>query len=116
MKKILIIEDNEAINRMLNRYLAKEGHTVKSLSNADNIPECIRNENYDIVFFEPKLHWMDIIDKIKILLPEIKFIAMIGGYEDEKLFMELEKEGITASVQKPFELKEIKQIINFVQA
>lgn len=59
MRKIIIIEDDEAIREELQNFLIKYGYEVKAPINIDNIIQYVENENGDLILLDINLPMYD---------------------------------------------------------
>jgi two-component system nitrogen regulation response regulator NtrX len=76
MSKILIIEDEAAIRRVLTKILSEENDTYQVEDVEDGIQglEKIKNEDYDLVLCDikmPKMDGVEVLEAIKKMKPEI---------------------------------------------
>ena len=86
MKKILIIEDEEAIRRVLKKIISEEneGYEVAEASDGLGGLEMILNNDYDLVLCDikmPKMDGVEVLEKVKKVKSEIP-IVMISGHGD----------------------------------
>ena len=86
MAKILIIEDESAIRRVLTKILVEESKEYEVDEAADGIEgvEKLKKEDYDLVLCDikmPKMDGMEVLAEIKKVKPEIPFV-MISGHGD----------------------------------
>ncbi|MBU0992637.1 MAG: response regulator [Proteobacteria bacterium] len=67
--RVLIIEDNEAINQFIKEDLAENGYHVDSVYNGEDAIQKIENETYEIAILDIRLKsdisGIDILKKIK---------------------------------------------------
>ncbi len=79
MKKILIIEDEQALQRALSDYMAKEGYKIFSAVDGESGFALAKKEKPDLIMLDlilPKMTGLDVLEKIK-KDPEIKRISVI---------------------------------------
>jgi len=82
MKKILVIDDEPVIVKMLRRLLTKEGYEVHTASNGEEAVALMRNNNFHVVVTDiimPKIEGIEMITTVKRDYPSVKIIAMSGG-------------------------------------
>lgn len=86
MSKILIIEDETAIRRVLSKILIEENKSYEVDEAGDGLEglEKIKKEDYDLVLCDikmPKSDGMEVLESAKKIKPEIPFV-MISGHGD----------------------------------
>src|SRR5215471_17703293 len=84
MSKILIIEDEAAIRRVLAKILSEENDAYKVEEASDGITglDKIKNEDYDLVLCDikmPKMSGEELLEAVKKIKPEIPMV-MISGH------------------------------------
>ncbi|MBP6551212.1 MAG: response regulator, partial [Flavobacterium sp.] len=84
MSKILIIEDEAAIRRVLSKILSEENDTYVVEDAEDGIQglEKIKNNDYDLVLCDikmPKMDGVEVLEEVKKIKPEIPMV-MISGH------------------------------------
>jgi len=114
-KKLLIVDDEETLTFSLYQYfiLAKQNYEVVTAASGDEAWEKINHENYDLVITDirmPGMSGLELLAKIKKHYPHLEVIIMTAfGSEDKK--EEAMKKGARFYLEKPFEMKEIKQLV-----
>ena len=86
MSKILIIEDEASIRRVLTKILSEESVTYQVEEAEDGLQglEKIKNTDYDLVLCDikmPKMDGEELLEAVKKIKPEIP-IVMISGHGD----------------------------------
>jgi len=84
MSKILVIEDEAAIRRVLVKILSEESDKYQLDEAEDGLIgiEKIRKDDYDLVLCDikmPKMDGVEVLEAVKKLKPEIP-IVMISGH------------------------------------
>ncbi len=112
--KILIVDDDQDVLLAAKLFLKQHIQIVHTEKNPENIPDLIRNENYDLILldmnFSPDatsgkegFHWMN-----KILeIDSLAIVILITGYGDIELAVQGIKEGATNFLLKPWENKKL---------
>ena len=119
MKKILIIEDESALQKTLGEALSQQGYEVLSALNGEVGLKLVQSEKPDLILLDlilPKIHGFDVLKKIKDN-PETKEIPVIvltnlETIEDIKKAIELG--ATTYLVKADYSLKELTIKINQV--
>ncbi len=86
MSKILIIEDEAAIRRVLSKIISEENNSYQVEEAEDGLSgiEMIKNKDYDLILCDikmPKMDGVEVLEKAKKINPEIPII-MISGHRD----------------------------------
>ena len=111
MPKILIIEDEAAIRRVLGKILSEENDTYTVQEAEDGLEgiEKIRNEDYDLVLCDikmPKMDGVEVLEAIKKIKPEIP-IVMISGHGDLDTAVNTMRLGAFDYISKPPDLNRL---------
>jgi two-component system response regulator HydG len=113
MAKILVIDDNIDICQLLERFLSKKGYDVTTTISGKDGLNLIKSNFYDLIFCDFKLRDMDgreILQKVREHSPETQ-VAIITGYADVKVAVEVIKNGAFDYVTKPLFPDEILNLI-----
>jgi DNA-binding response OmpR family regulator len=119
MKKILIIEDESALQKTLGEVLSQQGYEVLSALNGEIGLKLAQSKKPDLILLDlilPKIHGFDVLKKIKDN-PETREIPVIvltnlESIEDIKKAMELG--ATTYLVKANYSLEELTIKINQV--
>ena len=111
MSKILIIEDEAAIRRVLNKILTEENDTYQVEEAEDGIQglEKIKNQDYDLVLCDikmPKMDGLELLEAVKKIKPEIPMV-MISGHGDMETAIHSMKMGAFDYISKPPDLNRL---------
>jgi DNA-binding NtrC family response regulator len=111
MPKILIIEDEFTIRKVLTRILLEENDTynVEEAEDGKLGFEKIKNEDYDLVLCDikmPKMSGEEILEAVKKIKPEIP-IVMISGHGDLETAVNTMRLGAFDYISKPPDLNRL---------
>jgi len=111
MSKILIIEDEAAIRRVLNKILSEENDVYNVEEAEDGLQglEMIMNNDYDLVFCDikmPKMDGVEVLEKVKKIKPEIPMV-MISGHGDLETAVNTMRLGAFDYISKPPDLNRL---------
>ncbi|HER25249.1 MAG TPA: sigma-54-dependent Fis family transcriptional regulator [Candidatus Atribacteria bacterium] len=114
MRKILVIDDEQNIRKMLNRVLSPEGFIVKEADNGLEALKRIQEENYSLALLDLKMPGLNGIDTLKKIREyDINFpIIMMSAYGSILEAVEAMKLGALDYLIKPFDIEELKIIID----
>lgn len=111
MPKILIIEDEAAIRRVLTKILSEENDTYKVEEAEDGLQglEKIKNDDYDLVLCDikmPKMDGVEVLEAVKKIKPEIPMV-MISGHGDLETAINTMRLGAFDYISKPPDLNRL---------
>jgi CheY-like chemotaxis protein len=114
--KILVIDDEPIIRKLLSEVFFDDGHEVTCASNGAEALSKVRKKSFDIIFSDvhmPEMNGMETVKTIKRMNKEVDIIIM-DSYPDA-ISQLARKEGAVACIHKPFELSEIRDVIRKVE-
>ncbi|WP_029038004.1 sigma-54-dependent transcriptional regulator [Salinimicrobium xinjiangense] len=111
MPKILLIEDEAAIRRVLIKILTEENNSYEVEEAADGLEgiEKIREQDYDLILCDikmPKMDGVEVLEAVKKLKPEIP-IVMISGHGDLDTAVNTMRLGAFDYISKPPDLNRL---------
>nr|WP_315148456.1 sigma-54 dependent transcriptional regulator [uncultured Flavobacterium sp.] len=111
MSKILIIEDEAAIRRVLSKILSEENDSYQVEDAEDGVVglEKIKNNDYDLVLCDikmPKMDGVEVLEAVKKIKPEIPMV-MISGHGDMETAIQTMRLGAFDYISKPPDLNRL---------
>ena len=111
MSKILIVEDEAAIRRVLKKIISEENDTYQVEEAEDGLEgiELIKNNDYDLVLCDikmPKMDGVEVLEKAKKIKPETP-IVMISGHGDIDTAVNTMRLGAFDYISKPPDLNRL---------
>jgi len=111
MSKILVIEDEAAIRRVLVKILSEESDTYQLEEAEDGLKgiEAVKNNDYDLVLCDikmPKMDGVEVLEAARKIKPEIPFI-MISGHGDLETAVGTMRAGAFDYISKPPDLNRL---------
>ena len=111
MSKILIIEDEASIRRVLSKIISEENESYNVEQAEDGLLgiEMIMNNDYDLVLCDikmPKMDGVEVLEKAKKIKPEIP-IVMISGHGDLDTAVNTMRLGAFDYISKPPDLNRL---------
>ena len=117
ISRILIVDDEEPVRRVLAAILAQKGHTVLTAGSAAEALLMVDNQDFDIIFTDlamPKTDGVTTAAEIKSRKPAMKVVLM-SGYGAERAY---ERAGETSCVDfalsKPFRMQDINEALRLL--
>ena len=115
--QILFVDDEPLILHIISRFLNRSA-VVKTVASAEEALNEIMKQHYDLCFLDITLPGMTGLDAMKIikkLSPATKVALMTGAHLNEAMERKIEDTAY-AFIQKPFELIQIKEVVDRVVA
>jgi len=119
MARVLVIDDQDSIRRVVRRALEQDGHEVFDASDGELGMEILESHSFDIVItdiFMPGQDGIVTLRQVRKRFPEVKVIVISGG--DSTGMMDLRQDaellGAVTSLQKPFNAREIMDVVRSV--
>ncbi len=111
MPKILVIEDEAAIRRVLTKILSEESDTYQVEEAEDGLQgiEKIKNEDYDLVLCDikmPKMDGVEVLEAARKIKPETPMV-MISGHGDLETAVNTMRLGAFDYISKPPDLNRL---------
>ena len=111
MSKILVIEDEAAIRRVLAKILSEESESYQVEEAEDGLSglEKIKNDDYDLILCDikmPKMDGVEVLEAIKKIKPEIP-VVMISGHGDLDTAVNTMRLGAFDYISKPPDLNRL---------
>lgn len=120
--KILIMDDEEVIRRVLSRMLEQFGYIPESVTNGEEAIETFekhmqQNDPFDAVILDLTIKGgmggLDTQRQLLALDPEVRTIAS-SGYSNDEIIIHFEKYGFKGRLIKPYKVKELKDVIESI--
>ncbi|WPY97944.1 sigma-54 dependent transcriptional regulator [Christiangramia sp. OXR-203] len=111
MAKILLIEDEASIRRVLNKILSEESKDYHVTEAEDGLAgmELVKNEDFDLILCDikmPKMDGVEVLEATKKIKPEIP-VVMISGHGDLDTAVNTMKAGAFDYISKPPDLNRL---------
>lgn len=111
MPKILIIEDEHAIRRVLKKIISEENKTYEVDEAEDGLEglDKIQQTDYDLILCDikmPKVDGVEVLEKVRRIKPEIP-VVMISGHGDLDMAVQTMKLGAFDYISKPPDLNRL---------
>ena len=108
MTKILVVEDDKEINRLVSDFLVSNGYEVKSLFDGLKATDAVKNEGIDLVILDLMLPYKN----GDMILSDIRKISnipviIVSAKETTQNKIDLLRLGADDYMTKPFDLEEV---------
>src|SRR6266540_2027405 len=119
MARILVIDDQEPIRRVVRRALEQDGHEVFDATDGEVGMEILESQSFHIVItdiFMPGQDGIVTLRQIRKRFPAVKVIVISGGDSSGMLDLRQDAEllGAVKSLRKPFTTREIVESVQAV--
>jgi DNA-binding NtrC family response regulator len=111
--RILIIDDDENIRKVLTTILEDEGYDVESVDTAKKAIERTRRKFYNLALIDirlPDMEGIELLTKMKNATPKIRKL-IITGYPTLQNAVEAVNRGADAYIMKPFDMEKVLETI-----
>ncbi len=112
--RILVIDDEEEICSILEKFFSRNGHKVKSFINCAEAIKILKSEEFDLVLCDlvmPDLTGHDVIEVMDKLERRPK-IGLITGWDEKIETKDTEELKVDFIIKKPFEFSTLTRFIN----
>jgi len=111
--RILIVDDDENIRKVLETILEDEGYTVESAETAKKGIEKSEKSFFNLALIDvrlPDMEGIELLSKMRVTKPKMRKI-IITGYPTLQNAVAAVNKGADAYVMKPFDVEKILQTI-----
>jgi DNA-binding NtrC family response regulator len=114
--KVLVVEDDPDIRRILEMFLAEKGYRVKVADAAARALEMLAEEPIDLILSDvrmPAMSGLDLLRHVKERDPEIQLVLM-SAYSSVKDAVEAIQLGAADYVEKPIDFRRLERVLHTV--
>jgi len=107
--RILVVDDDENIRKVLVAILEDEGYTADSVDTARKAIEKTRTNYYNLALIDvrlPDMEGIELLTKMRDTTPKMRKI-IITGYPTLQNAVEAVNKGANAYVMKPFDIEKV---------
>jgi CheY-like chemotaxis protein len=120
MAKVLVIDDDPKVRRVVTRFIELEGHTVVEAENGREALARFEGDPADLVIsdiYMPEMDGIELLMQLRARFPEAKLVAMSGGgaIAATHVLKAARALGAVAILEKPFELEAIRELLSDVE-
>jgi len=112
--RILAVDDDEVILNILEQFLSRDGHNIKTVDNGADAIKKIGSEDFDLVLCDlamPNVFGYDIVKSLNGLKKRPK-IGIISGWDDESAPAVDAESKVDFYLKKPFKHSDLTKHIN----
>jgi DNA-binding NtrC family response regulator len=111
--RILIIDDDENIRKVLTAILEEEGYTIESVDTGKKAIERTKRKAYNLALIDirlPDMEGIELLTKMKDTTPKMRKI-IITGYPTVHNAVEAVNRGADGYIMKPFDVEKVLKTI-----
>jgi DNA-binding NtrC family response regulator len=111
--RILVVDDDENIRKVVIAILEDEGYTVESVGTAKEAIEKTKRKFYNIALIDirlPDMEGIELLTKIRDTTPRMRKV-IVTGYPTLQNAVEAVNKGADAYIVKPFDVKKVLKTI-----
>jgi DNA-binding response OmpR family regulator len=117
MPRILVIDDDEQLRGFLAEVLARAGYEVVCAEHGEEGVQCFKEQPFDLVItdlFMPEKEGCETIMELRGHAPQLRIIAMSGGFRRVDCLPIAKRLGAQMTLQKPVLKKELLDAVSEV--
>jgi len=107
--RILIVDDDENIRKVLTTILEDEGYIVESVDTAKKAIKRTKRKSYNLALIDirlPDMEGIELLTRIQDTTPKMRKL-IITGYPTLQNAMEAVNRGADAYIMKPFDMEKV---------
>jgi len=111
--RILIVDDDQGVRKVLTTILEDEGYTVESVGTAKKAIERARRKCYNLALIDirlPDIEGIELLTKMRDTTPKMRKV-IITGYPTLQNAVEAVNRGADAYILKPFDMRNVLRTI-----
>lgn len=111
--RILIVEDEAIMMRLLVRFFSGQGHQPLPALDGEEAINRQSGKEIDVVLLDlrlPKMGGEQVFDELKVMNPAVK-VVMASGYLDPNVKTSVQRAGVKAFVEKPYVLSAVLDVM-----
>ncbi|MDH3251144.1 MAG: response regulator [Ignavibacteria bacterium] len=115
-RRILVVDDEEALRTVLSGELTSEGYEVNTAADGDEAIAELKKMSYDLLLLDikmPRVNGFEVLKFVKEQKPGTK-VVMLTAFADLKNAIESKKLGAEDFVSKPYDLVDLLTTIERV--
>lgn len=117
MARVMVIDDDPTIRRVLRRLIEREGHTVTEAENGKIALRRFVGEPAELVIsdiYMPEMDGIEFLMRLRETYPETRLVAMSGGgaLPANHLLEAARALGAVAVMEKPFSVAMVRDLLD----
>ena len=111
--RAVVVDDEPMIAKAVHGMLSTEGHAAEWFSDSRAALDWMRGHPVDVMFVDltmPEIDGLQLLEQAQEIHPNLRPVVITGQIEDKRVARAHEL-GVTAILEKPFSIKEIRGVI-----
>lgn len=112
--RVLVVDDEEMVRRILTRYLVAAGHQVDSAVDGTDALRQLSERSYDVALVDVLLpggvDGLTLLGQVRVSSPELKVI-IVTGHGSPEMERTAREQGAVGFLTKPFSLAELGNML-----
>jgi CheY-like chemotaxis protein len=115
-RRLLVVDDSEAIQKVLSRALSFMGYDVTLAGNGLEAATLFLTGSYDLVMTDFQMPLMNGWELSRLVKEQSAStpVIVVSGLSDNKLWEKLNTNGVDAIIEKPFKLEQIEKTVKML--
>lgn len=112
--KVLVVDDEAQIRRLMQELLMKRGHEVSCAATAEEAMAICRKQAFDIIFMDFGLGGTDgiaLARQIRELQAGARVVLLSGYPNIDTIRREVQADNVDGFITKPFDINEIEHVV-----
>ncbi len=117
-KRILVVDDDVDIVRIVTKMLSREDYVVDTAGGGEEALDKVSSSRPDVILLDimmPRMNGIEVLRRIKEIDPTIRII-MITAFGDIDSYLDAMEWGAIEYINKPFETEELLKMINKISS
>lgn len=113
-RRILIVDDEEHIRKVLSRALITQGYEVSIAADGEEALRLASSSPFDLALLDlkmPGMSGLEVLQHLKEMLPDLIVIMLTGVADNESLETQSRARGAAAYLTKPCTLAELRECV-----
>ncbi len=113
MPKILVVEDDKDMSRIISSILKEEGYKIDRAYDGEQAIKKIKAKDYNLMILDyklPDINGINVLKEVRRTKPSLKVI-MISAYGSPSIKSTAKKLGVYRFLDKPFDLNRLVKVV-----
>src|SRR5262245_25026380 len=111
--RVLVVDDDEEMRKLLRRSLEFDGHHVKEQDRGTEVLKALREEAFDLVILDnrmPGVNGLDLLPALRREFPDVP-VLLVTAFGGRQVASSAIRLGAASYLEKPFRLGQLRDAI-----